>query len=37
MEGSGLTFAEAWPNRVVIDFDDLPIWVIALHDLITTK
>jgi predicted nucleotidyltransferase len=37
MSVSGLSFSEAWHNRVAIDFDGLPVWVIALQDLITTK
>lgn len=37
MSVSGISFSDAWNNRVAIDFDGLPVWIIALQDLITTK
>ncbi len=33
----GLTFAEAWPRRVEINFDDLRVPFIARQDLIAAK
>lgn len=37
MSIDGVAFAEAWPNRVAIDFDGVPAWVISRPDLIRAK
>ena len=37
MSIDGLSFAEAWPNRVSIDFGGISAWVIGRDDLIIAK
>jgi hypothetical protein len=37
MSVDGLTFADAWPNRVAVDFDGISTWIISRNDLIQTK
>jgi hypothetical protein len=34
---SGLTFDQAWPNRILLEVDDVAIPVIGLDDLIANK
>lgn len=33
----GIPFEQAWPNRLEVDFDGLPVYFIARQDLITAK
>ena len=37
MSIDGVTFPEAWENRVQVTFDDLPVWMISRQDLIRAK
>jgi hypothetical protein len=37
MSIDGLTFAQAWPNRQIVDFDGVSAWIISRTDLITAK
>ena len=35
--GSGLAFGEAWPNRMLTNFDDEPAAVLSRGDLLKNK
>ncbi len=37
MSIDGVTFAQAWANRVQVDFDGTPVWMISRRDLIQAK
>ena len=37
MSITGVTFEEAWPRRVEVNFDDVQTFVISLKDLIASK
>ncbi len=37
MSIKGVSFSEAWPNRVETDFDGIAVWFIAREDLIRAK